>query len=296
MHLGTSIDNYLDHLSVERALSQNTLLAYGRDLNAFASFCDGHGVRDVQSIAQGQIRGWLAQLVAAGATPTTSARKLSALRGLLRFLRREGVLTDDPSSLIERPKLGRKLPKPLSIEQVLLLVDKPRAPTLVGLRDRALLSLCYAAGLRVSELLGLKLGDLDLERGVVVAFGKGKKARLVPMAEVTLQHLGEYLTALRAQTVLDNSALVFPSRRGRPYSRQMFWKLVRRCARQVGIPEHVHPHRLRHSFATHLLKGGADLRSVQTLLGHTDIATTQVYTLVTQDHLTKAHKQSHPRG
>jgi integrase/recombinase XerD len=296
MRLGNSIDSYLDHLSVERALSSNTLSAYGRDLNAFAGFCEGQGVMDVQAIGPLHIRAWLAALLEGGASAPTGARKLSALRGLLRFLRREGVLADDPSALVERPKLGRRLPRPLSVEQVLLLVDKPRSHDLIGLRDRALLSLCYAAGLRVSELLGLRLGDLDLDRGVVVAFGKGKKARLVPMAEVTLSHLNEYLSVLRLQSVLDRTALVFPSRRGRPYSRQMFWKLVRRCARQVGISEHVHPHRLRHSFATHLLKGGADLRSVQTLLGHTDIATTQVYTLVSQDHLSLTHKKTHPRG
>jgi integrase/recombinase XerD len=184
----------------------------------------------------------------------------------------------------------------LEVHEVMALIDAQPRSDLRSLRDRALLSLCYAAGLRVSELLHLKLGDLDLERGVVAAFGKGQKRRLVPLAAATLHHVEEHLQALRRERALGNDGLVFPAPSGKPYSRQMFWKLVRRTAQRIGLPTHVHPHRLRHSFATHLLAGGADLRSVQVLLGHSDVATTEVYTLVTSEHLQRAHEKAHPRG
>jgi integrase/recombinase XerD len=296
MQLGTLVDSYLDHLRVERALSAHTLAAYGRDLNGFTLFCEERGLDTAKSIERGCIQDWLRALEERGTSARTAARHLSSLRGWLKFLRQEGLLETDPSALVARPRLGRRLPRPLAVDQVLALIERAKSGSLRELRDRALLSLCYAAGLRVSELLNLHLGDLDLDRGVVAAFGKGRKRRLVPMAEVTILHLVEYLERLRRERELDRKALVFPSRRGTPYSRQMFWKLVKRCARQAGIDEHVHPHRLRHSFATHLLAGGADLRSVQSLLGHSDIATTQVYTLVSQDLLTKTHRKTHPRG
>jgi integrase/recombinase XerD len=296
MQLGTLVDSYLDHLRVERALSAHTLAAYGRDLNGFTLFCEERGLDTAKSIERGCIQDWLRALEERGTSARTAARHLSSLRGWLKFLRQEGLLETDPSALVARPRLGRRLPRPLAVDQVLALIERAKSGSLRELRDRALLSLCYAAGLRVSELLNLHLGDLDLDRGVVAAFGKGRKRRLVPMAEVTILHLVEYLERLRRERELDRKALVFPSRRGAAYSRQMFWKLVKRCARQAGIDEHVHPHRLRHSFATHLLAGGADLRSVQSLLGHSDIATTQVYTLVSQDLLTKTHRKTHPRG
>jgi integrase/recombinase XerD len=296
MQLGTLVDSYLDHLRVERALSAHTLAAYGRDLNGFTLFCEERGLDTAKSIERGCIQDWLRALEERGTSARTAARHLSSLRGWLKFLRQEGLLETDPSALVARPRLGRRLPRPLAVDQVLALIERAKSGSLRELRDRALLSLCYAAGLRVSELLNLHLGDLDLDRGVVAAFGKGRKRRLVPMAEVTILHLVEYLERLRRERELDRKALVFPSRRGTAYSRQMFWKLVKRCARQAGIDEHVHPHRLRHSFATHLLAGGADLRSVQSLLGHSDIATTQVYTLVSQDLLTKTHRKTHPRG
>jgi integrase/recombinase XerD len=294
--LGERVDQYLDHLSVERALSRHTLLAYGQDLNAFVSFAQAQQVEQVSELSSELIRLWLAELKRVGNSARSSARKLSALRGFARFLVREGALASDPSALVERPKLGRRLPRPLEVHEVMALIDAQPRSDLRSLRDRALLSLCYAAGLRVSELLHLKLGDLDLERGVVAAFGKGQKRRLVPLAAATLHHVEEHLQALRRERALGNDGLVFPAPSGKPYSRQMFWKLVRRTAQRIGLPTHVHPHRLRHSFATHLLAGGADLRSVQVLLGHSDVATTEVYTLVTSEHLQRAHEKAHPRG
>lgn len=296
MSLGASIDGYLDYLRVERALSAHTIAAYGRDLNKFASFCEERGIDAVSSIGVDVVGEWLAALQTAGIGARSAARHLSSLRGFLRFLSREGELVSDPSKLVQRPRLGRRLPRPLSVDQLLTLLDTPKPSDLRGLRDRALLSLCYAGGLRVTELLGMKLGDVDFERGIVAAFGKGRKRRLVPIAALTLRHIEDYLTQLRREHPAQHSALLFPSRTGKPYTRQMFWKLVKRTALAAGIPEHVHPHRLRHSFATHLLIGGADLRTVQALLGHSDVSTTEIYTAVSQDHLNHVHRQSHPRG
>lgn len=296
MRLEQLVDAYLDHLRVERALSPHTLSAYGRDLNHFVEFAAQCGCEDPDELTLGLLGAWLAALEQQRLSARSAARRLSALRGMMRFLVREGHSEADPSALLQRPKVARRLPKPLSVNQVLQLLAQPDPTQLRGLRDRALLSLAYAAGLRVSELLGLTLGDLDLQRGVVAAFGKGRKRRLVPVGSVTLQHVEAYLRAWLSTHGPPANGLLFPGRNGRPLTRQMFWKLVRRTALQAGIPEHVHPHRLRHSFATHLLAGGADLRSVQTLLGHRDIATTEVYTLVTRDQLANVHRRTHPRG
>jgi integrase/recombinase XerD len=216
----------------------------------------------------------------------------------MKFLVREGELRSDPTALAARPKTGRRLPRPLAEATMRELLDAPDVSTLRGLRDRAMLCLCYSAGLRVSELVGLRLGDVDFRRGVVAAFGKGQKRRLVPLGEVALRDLERYRSALSAanQSRRIASGLLFPSSRGRPLTRQTFWKIVRRYALRAGVADHVHPHRLRHSFATHLLARGADLRSVQAMLGHADVATTEIYTHVTRDHVKRAHARSHPRA
>jgi integrase/recombinase XerD len=222
---------------------------------------------------------------------------LSAVRGLIKFLLREGELNDDPARLAARPRTGRRLPHPLSESEVLRLLSAPDASTLRGLRDRAMLSVAYAAGLRVSELVGLELGDVDLARGIVSAAGKGGKRRLVPLGEVALAHLEAYLTARAgAEQGRAPSSYVFRSPRGGKLTRQGFWKIVRQYGRIAGLDGRIHPHQLRHSFATHLLGGGADLRSVQALLGHAHIVTTEIYTHVTRDHVKAAHRKAHPRG
>jgi integrase/recombinase XerD len=296
MHLADFLDAYLNHLRVERALSPHTVAAYARDLTKFVQFVEDRSLELTEAVELGPISSWMESLSDSGISARSASRHLSALRGLLRFMVKEGALSDDQSKLVVRPKTGRRLPKPLATTRVLRLLDQPQTNGHRGLRDRALLTLCYAGGLRVSELLRLRLGDVDFERGVVAAFGKGRKRRLVPLAAIALQHLEAYLASLRKRDQLGEEGLLFPSRGGKPYTRQMFWKLVKRTALAAGIPEHVHPHRLRHSFATHLLAGGADLRTVQTLLGHSDIATTEIYTLVTGEHLERVHRTSHPRG
>jgi integrase/recombinase XerD len=292
------VDLYLTHLRVERGLSKNTLSAYGHDLGRFTRFCETRKVRTVTGVDSELVSAYLGDLARSGLGARSTGRHLSALRGLMTFLVREGELKSNPTALAARPKTGRRLPRPLTPEAMLELIGAPNTTTTRGLRDRAMLSLAYSAGLRVSELIALKLGDVDFRRGVIAAFGKGEKRRLVPLGEVALAHLGEYRSALCAPgpSRLSESGLLFPSPRGRPLTRQAFWKIVRRYALAVGLPDAVHPHRLRHSFATHLLAGGADLRSVQAMLGHADVSTTEIYTHVTRDHVRRAHARSHPRA
>jgi integrase/recombinase XerD len=295
------IDVYLSHLRVERGLSSNTLSAYGADLARFAVFCADRGVDSAGGIDLGVVSAYLGGLARTGLGARSTARHLSALRGLMRFLVREGELRADPTALAARPRAGRRLPRPLTPDDMLRLLHAPDTTTLRGLRDRAMLSVAYAAGLRVSELVGLELGDIDRRRGVVAAFGKGQKRRLVPLGEVALRHLDEYRAALESARVSKTvkrteSQYVFPAPSGKALTRQAFWKVVRRYALAIGLPDAMHPHRLRHSFATHLLSHGADLRSVQTMLGHADVATTEIYTHVTRDHVKQAHSRSHPRA
>jgi integrase/recombinase XerD len=306
VRLDAALDFYLQHLRVERALSQNTVMAYGRDLGKLLAFAEAADVTEIESVDLGIVSGWIREMSRAGLGPRSTARHLSSARGLCKFLMREGVLRADPTELAARPRFGRKLPRALGESEMVTLIEAPPPDTLRGLRDRAMLSLMYAAGLRVSELVSLTLGDVDRARGVVSALGKGKKRRLVPLGEVALDHLAAYLTAREADAALKAarlgtktakvSQLLFPSPRGGKLTRQAFWKIVGRTARGAGIRGHVHPHQLRHSFATHLLSGGADLRSVQTLLGHANVATTEIYTHVSQDRVRQAYRKAHPRA
>ena len=295
MALEACVDAYLAHLRVERALSPHTISAYGRDLAGFVAFAAEAGAEEPQALDLAIVSGWLGSLGREGKSPRTAARKLSAARGLVRFLLREGELSEDPTRLAARPRLGRRLPRPLAETEVLRLIETPDPSTLRGLRDRAMLSVAYAAGLRVSELVSLTFADVDLRRGVVSVLGKGSKRRLVPLGEVALAHLEAYLAARTSAEVRATTTL-FLSPRGGPLTRQGFWKIVGQYARAAGITARVHPHRLRHSFATHLLTGGADLRSVQTLLGHAHVVTTEIYTHVSREHLRAVHRRAHPRG
>lgn len=296
MTLEHQLDAYLAHLRVERALSENTLAAYGRDLTRFVEHVTEQGVTRGEQLDLGHVSGWLASLVDAGLGPRSTARHLSALRGWMRFLMEEGVLGHDPSELAASPRTGRRLPNTLGEREVMQLLEAPDVRTLRGLRDRAMLSLTYAAGLRASELVNLELADVDLERGVVSALGKGSKRRLVPVGEVALEDLRLYLTKRGEHPKLKGARVVFANPRGAPLSRQAFWKIVGRYARAAGLRGATYPHRLRHSFASHLLAGGADLRSVQTMLGHVSITTTEIYTHVSGEQIREAHKKTHPRA
>lgn len=293
MNLDGWIDAYLDHLRVERALSAHTLAAYSRDLGKLSAQAEKTGAAVLD---RDLVSAYLIGLQEAGLGARSAARHVSAVRGFAKFLVRERAIELDPCLTLPRPRAGRRLPRVLTVEDLRALLDAPDATTFRGVRDRAMLHVAYGAGLRVSELVGLRLADLDLARGLVSAFGKGRKRRLVPLGDAALSTLDAYL-GLRAQHPLaQRSTILFLSPRGGALTRQAFWKAVVAYARSVGIDKPASPHKLRHSFATHLLQGGADLRSVQTMLGHADIATTEIYTHVAFDQVRQAHQKAHPRG
>jgi integrase/recombinase XerD len=294
-HADRWIDAYLDHLRVERSLGPRTLEAYAGDLARFVALL-GAGGRTLADADAGAVSAVLLALTEAGLSARSQARFLSSVRGLYKFLRQEGELALDPLSAVAAPRLSRKLPNLLTHQEVLRLLAAPDAATLRGARDAAMLHTLYAAGLRVSELVGLKLVDLDLRAGFLAAFGKGRKRRLVPIGELARESLARYLGAVRGAWARAGEKRLFVTRLGRGMTRQAFWKIIKGYSRGAGIRKNVSPHMLRHSFATHLLEGGADLRVVQTLLGHSDISTTQVYTHVSGEHLRAMHERYHPRG
>jgi integrase/recombinase XerD len=292
------IDAYLDHLRVERALATNTLDAYARDLSTLATHMSRSSGNTVNpsEIGPPHIESLLAANADRGYGARSTARQLSALRGFFRFLVRERVLLEDPTALVVRAKLGRKLPRVLSFEEIERLLAAPEDSTDRGALHGAMLHLMYASGLRVSEVCKLRLGDIDLQRGLVAVRGKGGKCRIVPVGEVALDRVGRYLRDVRPRMVRPGNVALFASRRSGRYTRAAFWKMVRRYAVSAGIVPLPSPHKLRHSFATHLLRGGADLRAVQSMLGHADLGTTEIYTHVAQDHVRAAHAKSHPRA
>jgi integrase/recombinase XerD len=289
------IDAYLDHLRVERALANNTLEAYARDLNALVAHVGDD--TDPRAIGAEAIASMMVKNVERGFGARSSARQLSALRGLFRFLVRERAVAEDPTALVDRPRLTRRLPRVMSFAEVERLLAAPDTTTDRGVLHAAMLHLMYASGLRVSELCALRLSDLDLQRGLVRARGKGGKQRLVPVGEVALEHATHYLNEVRPRHAAEGDMTLFVSPRGPGcFTREGFWRMVRRYAVAAGIVPLPSPHKLRHSFATHLLRGGADLRAVQALLGHADLGTTEIYTHVAQDHVRDAHAKSHPRA
>lgn len=296
MSLELFIDVYLDHLRVERGLADQTVSAYATDLARFAAHFEACGLSEVRELSTSVVSAYLIRLGKEGIGARSAARHLSSVRGLCRFLVRERELEADPSSLIDRPRLGRRLPDTLTFEEVVRLLEAPGIADPRGRRDRAMLHVMYAAGLRVSELVGLELGDVDRRRGVVRAFGKGNKRRLVPIGDVAVEALELYLLDRAFHPHAARSSVLFLSPRGRRLTRQAFFKRVKVHARAVGIDKNVSPHKLRHSFATHLLRGGADLRSVQAMLGHADISTTEIYTHVASDHVRRAYDKAHPRA
>ncbi len=294
MDLDRGCDLYLDHLKVERNLSPNTLEAYARDLRRFLDEC---GRRSAKRVVPVDIVDHLVRLSDAGLSARSRARALVAVRGLFRFLITEHHVDGDPTETIEGPKFGRRLPHVLDADEVDVLLSAPPVDTARGARDAAMLEVLYATGLRVSELVTLKVDDANLERGYVRAFGKGRKQRLVPMGEVAGERLATYLEQFRASFVRGpGERALFLTNRGKAMTRQGFWKLLRRYAVVAGITKPISPHKLRHSFATHLIERGADLRSVQAMLGHADITTTQIYTHVSRSHLIDVVRRHHPRA
>lgn len=293
----TLIDRFLNYLQVEKGLSKSTLEAYSRDIVRFRNFLAENKSAAFSEEDTPFILKHLIQLRKSGLTARSRARHLVAIRGFYRFLVQEKILSNDPAGLIDLPKSGLKLPRVLSLAEIELLLDAPDTDKPLGLRDAAMLELIYAAGLRVSELINLKLQNINLEAGFVRVFGKGSKERIVPIGNHARDKINDYLKTARSSRLKQTpSPYLFVARAGKPMTRQGFWKLLRRYAMQAGIGNKVTPHSLRHSFASHLLEGGADLRAVQVMLGHVDISTTQIYTHVTRDHLKKLHQKFHPRG
>ncbi len=296
MDLEAAIDRFTDYLTVERGLASNTLESYARDLNRFRAAAAARGVDDLEAVQPGLVRDFLAELEKQGLGARSRARALSALKGLFAFLIKENQIKADPTELARAPKFRLEFSASLSLEEVDQLLAAPEVKTPRGLRDKAMLELLYATGLRVSELVGLSVGAVDLKVGLVRTFGKGGKERLVPLGHTAAEWLERYLSQARPKLLKGRlSEVLFVGRAGKPLSRQAFWKNIKQIARQAGITAPVYPHALRHSFATHLLLGGADLRSVQMMLGHADIATTQLYTHYTREGLKRIHAQYHPR-
>ena len=288
-------EQFLDALWLESGLSGNTLSAYRSDLTAFEAWLKKKGL-GLKSASRADLLGYLAANVRQGLSPRSSARRLSTLRRFYRYLLREGVIRDDPTADVRSPSLGRPLPKSITEASVEKLLAAP-ADTTLGRRDRAMLETMYASGLRVSELVTLSLNELDLTTGLVRVTGKGGRERIVPLGDEAAGRIRDYLDRARPELLGEqmNSA-VFLTRRGKPMTRQAFWQLIKRYAALAGVDAELSPHSLRHAFATHLLNHGADLRSVQMLLGHVDLSTTQIYTHVARARLQSLHSSHHPRG
>ena len=294
--LARAIEDYLEHLKVERRLRPNSLLAYTGDLEAFAGHADAAGVAALDAVTPALLLRFAVGLAQAGLSPRSQARRLTAVRGLFRFLREEGRLDLDPAQALRLPKLPQRLPELLSRGEVEALLAAPGQDGPLALRDTALLELLYATGCRISEALDLTLDRLYLDQAIVRLTGKGDKQRLVPLGAPAIAALQAWLTSGRPELVRGTVRWVFVNHRGGRLSRQGFFLKLREYALAIGVTRPISPHKLRHSFATHLLEGGADLRVVQTLLGHADISTTQVYTHLSQAHVRDAYDRHHPRA
>lgn len=294
------MENYLDlfinYLIVEKGLSKNTIEAYNRDILGLINHLSAMGISDIGVVAPLDIVKYIGKLRDGGISPRSTARKLTAIRMFYRFLNAEGYIKSNPTLLVELPKGISRLPKAISLEMVDILLSAPDTKKPLGLRDKAMLEVLYATGLRVSELVSLKVGDVNLNVGYLMAFGKGSKERVVPIGESAQQWVKNYISDGRPKLYKGQSEYLFINRSGKAITRQGFWKAIKSYAKKAKITASITPHTLRHSFATHLLERGADLRSVQMMLGHADISTTQIYTHVTTERLKEIHKRHHPRG
>ena len=290
------VDKFLDAIWMERGLSQNTLGAYRADLMTL-----GRGLADqdksVDQADKADLLAFIAGRVEGGAKPRSTARQLSSFRRFFRYIMREGMRDDDPTSDIEMPRIGRSLPKTLTEDEVESLLSAPNTDEPLGHRDRAMLELLYATGLRVSELINLKQSQVNFNQGVLRIVGKGDRERLIPLGDESQRWLKDFIDGPRMEILLERQTdYLFPTRRGDRMTRQAFWHIIKRYAQKAGVQKKMSPHSLRHAFATHLLNRGADLRVVQLLLGHSDLSTTQIYTHVAKERLKDLHGEHHPRG
>ena len=290
------VDRFLDAIWMERGLSQNTLGAYRADLMTLGrglSECN----KSIDTANKADLLAFLAKRVENGAKPRSTARQLSSFRRFFRYIMREGLRDTDPTADIEMPRIGRSLPKSLTEDEVDALLHAPNTDEPLGHRDRAMLELLYATGLRVSELINLRQSQVNFNQGVLRIVGKGDRERLIPLGEEALRWLRDFIDGPRMEILLERQTdCLFPTRRGDRMTRQAFWHIIKRYAEKAGIEKKLSPHSLRHAFATHLLNHGADLRVVQLLLGHSDLSTTQIYTHVARERLKDLHAEHHPRG
>lgn len=291
------IDEYLNFLAVEKGVSLNTLEAYSRDLVKYAEFAQNAGIKAVKDINCDDVVSYLGNLRKSGLMANSVNRGLAALRGFYKYLIRENIVAENPVANIELARVWMRLPDTLSMEEMNLLLRQPDTKDFSGIRDKAMLELMYATGIRVSELISLTINSINWQVGYLTTVGKGNKERIVPIGKAAIDSLNRYVIDIRQKFLKESTSnILFLNRYGRGLTRQGFWKILKKYVNKAGLQKKVHPHTFRHSFATHLLEGGADLRSVQVMLGHADISTTQIYTHITRERLKKIHKKYHPRG
>jgi integrase/recombinase XerD len=291
------IDEYLNFLTVERGLSRHTLDAYSRDLNRYMSFIHNSGIHAMADVTADIVISYLTRIKQDGLNARSVNRALAAVRGFYKFLIHEKKIDANPFANIEQSKVWSRLPDTLSKEEMNLLLGAPGSKTPRALRDTAMMELMYATGIRVSEIITLTMNNINWQVGYVIVMGKGSKERIVPIGRSAYNCLYEYVNYARAGFMKEHATnTLFLNKSGMGLTRQGFWKILKKYAMQAGLHKKVHPHTFRHSFASHLLEGGADLRSIQTMLGHADISTTQIYTHITREKLKRIHKKYHPRG
>jgi len=291
------IEEFINYLAVERGLADNTLLAYRRDLKKYSACLAKKGVKDAKQVKRDYITDFMYDQKRKGLAANSICRGLAAIKMFHRFLVRERLAAEDPTSLVDTPKIWKRVPDVLATSEIELMINAVKGNGWQDVRDKAILELFYASGMRVSELLNLRMDNVNLELGYVRCMGKGSKERIIPIGKRACEAVQKYCETARKKLVKDNTVLfLFLSRLGKKISRQSIWKIIKSSAKKAKIKREIKPHTLRHSFATHLLEHGADLRSVQEMLGHSDISTTQIYTHVDRERLKTIHKQFHPRG
>lgn len=292
------LKEYLAHIKLEKNLSQNTVVSYKNDINAFISFLKDSSVDDPSNITSDHIRRFFKTIKELGLSGSSSARYFSSLKGFFLYLLKNKYILKNPIEKITAPKISKKLPGVLNIPEIEKILSAPKVQDKLGLRDKTILELFYACGTRVSELINLKVNDLFFDDEIIRVFGKGSKERLIPIGSSAIKWIGKYLKKSRPLLMKKSKSEnnLFLNSHGTKLSRMGIWKIIDKYVKEAGIKKKVHPHTFRHSFATHLLEGGADLRAVQEMLGHADISTTQIYTHIDRDYIKQVHKQYHPRG
>ena len=291
------VNQYINHLLIEKGAAGNTLEAYGRDLKRYTAFLEQKELKDMRSVIPETVIEFLVQIKGEGLSANSMNRSLAALRGFYKYLLQEKIVRESPLANIELAKVWMRLPDAVSREEMALMLAQPGDQTPAALRDTAMLELLYATGLRVSELIGLTMNSINWQVGFLIVMGKGSKERVVPVGKTAYDAVRRYVDEARPKLLKSKSTdVLFLNRFGGALSRQGLWKIIIHYAQKAGLQKNIHPHTFRHSFASHLLEGGADLRAVQVMLGHADISTTQIYTHVTKDRLKEIHRKYHPRG